>query len=126
MAAERPISSVLNDITANLQDLIRSEARLAKTELSEEVKKSTAAVSWIGAGLVMLIFSGLFVLVAAVVALSVVIPLWAAALIVAAVEGLMAAALVAAGVRRFKRMRGAPRTASTLKENMEWARHPTR
>lgn len=123
--AERPISAVLNDIMGNLQGLIRSEARLAKTEVAEEIRQSSRAGAWIGAGVIMLALSGLLVLVAAVAALSEIMPTWAAALIVAAGEGLMAALCVAIGIRRFK-ARAAPRTRSTLQENISWAKHPTR
>jgi hypothetical protein len=124
--ADRPISAVLSDIMGNVQDIVRSEARLAKTEILAELRKSTTAALLVGAGLVMLAFSGLFVLVAIVAALSQVMPVWAAALIVAAGEGLMAALFVALGLKRLKAVRAAPRTQSTLKENIEWARHPTR
>ncbi len=124
--ADRPISAVLSDIMGNVQDIVRSEARLAKAEVTQELRKSASACVLTGAGLVMLAFSGLFVLVAVVAALSLVMPIWAAALIVAAAEGLMAALFVSLGVRRFKAMLGAPRTAATMKENAEWARHPTR
>lgn len=124
--AERPISSVLSDIVGNVQDIVRSEARLAKTEIMAELRKSTTAALMVGAGLTMLAFSGLFVLVAIVAALSAYMPIWAAALIVAAGEGLMAALFVALGIKRFKAVRAAPVTQSTLKENFEWARHPTR
>ncbi len=124
--AERPISAVLNDIVGNVQDIVRSEARLAKTEITDELKKSGTAGLLIGAGVMMLAFSGLFVLVAVVAALSTVMPLWAAALIVAAGEGLMAALSVGLGYKRLKAVRAAPRTRATLKENIAWARHPTR
>ncbi|HUQ10230.1 MAG TPA: phage holin family protein [Steroidobacteraceae bacterium] len=123
---DRPISTVLSDIMGNVQAIIRSEARLVKTEVSEELKKSSGAAIMIGAGLVMLIFSGLFVLVAAVYALSQVVPFWAAALIVAAGEGLMAALLVGLGIRKLRHVRAVPKTAETMKENVEWAKHPTR
>jgi hypothetical protein len=125
-SVDRPLSSVLDDILGNLQNIVRSEARLAKTEIKGELRKSVSAIVLLGAGLVMLAFSGLFVLVAIVAALSAVMPIWAAALIVAAGEGLMAAVFVSLGVKRFKSMRGAPRTVATLQENAEWVRHPTR
>lgn len=124
--AGRPLSSVLDDILGNLQNIVRSEARLAKTEIKGELRKSVSAIVLTGAGLVMLAFSALFVLVAIVAALSAVMPVWAAALIVAAGEGLMAALFVSLGLKRFKSLRGAPRTVATLQENAEWVRHPTR
>ncbi len=125
MNTERPVSSVLNDIMGNLQSMVRTEARLAKVEFTEELKKSGSAAMLIGAGLLMLAFSGLFVLVAATAALSLVMPVWAAALIVAAGEGLMAAIFVGIGVKQLKAVRAPPKTTQTMKENIEWAKHPT-
>ena len=123
---DRPISAVLHDIAGNLQGIVRAEARLAKAEITEELKKSGSAGIFIGAGLVMLGFSVLFVLVAIVYALSLVMPAWAAALIVAAGEGVMAAIFVAIGVRRLRAVRALPKTASSMKENAEWAKELTR
>jgi len=124
--AERPISDVLHAIAGNLQDIIRSELRLARSEFNEELGKSSSAAIMLGVGLLILAFSGLFALLAIVFALSMVVPAWAAALIVAAGAGLLAAMFVALGIKRFKAVRGAPKTAATLKENVEWAKHPTR
>ena len=125
MATERPLSSVLSDIMGNVQHIMRSEVRLARTEITREAGKALSASVLTGAGILMLTLSGLFLLVAIVAALSLLMPVWAAALIVAAGEGLMAAIFVSAGVRRFKALRGTPRTAVTLKENVEWVSHPT-
>jgi hypothetical protein len=66
------------------------------------------------------------VLLAIVFALSLVMPAWAAALIVAAGEGLMAAIFIGIGIRKFKAVRAVPKTTAAIKENVEWARHPTR
>ncbi len=123
---DRPIATILSDIVGNVQDIIRSEMRLAKTEVREELRKSGSAAAMTGLGIGMLGLSGLFVLLAAMYALSLIMPLWAAALIVAVGEGLMAAVFIAIGIRRFKDVRGAPKTAESMKENVEWARQLTR
>jgi uncharacterized membrane protein YqjE len=124
--ADRPISGVLSDILGNAQNIVRSELRLAKTELSEELRKSRSAAVMLGVGLLLLVFSAMFALLAAVYGLSLVVPAWAAALIVTAGLGLVAALFCALGIKRFKSVRPAPRTTASLKENMEWARHLTR
>jgi len=80
----------------------------------------------LGVGVVGLMFSVLFVLLAAVYALSLVVPSWMAALIVGAGLGLIAAVCVAIGISRFKRVRAAPKTTATVKENVEWAKQLTR
>ena len=82
--ADRSISAVLHDIVGNIQDIVRCEIRMAKTELTEEVGKSRSAGMLVGIGALMLAFSALFLLLAAVFALSLLVPEWAAALIVGA------------------------------------------
>ena len=122
----RPISAVLHDIVGNFQHIVRSEVRLAKTELREQVRKSTSAGVMLGIGVVLLVFSVLFVLLAAVYALSLVVPAWMAALIVGAGLGLVAALCVAVGISRFKKVRAAPKTVASVKEDVEWAKQLTR
>ena len=124
--ADRSIAAVLGDIVGNIQHIVRSEMRLAKTELREELRKSASAGVMLGVGVVGLMFSVLFVLLAAVYALSLVVPSWMAALIVGAGLGLIAAVCVAIGISRFKRVRAAPKTTATVKENVEWAKQLTR
>jgi uncharacterized membrane protein YqjE len=122
----RPISAVLTDIVGNFQHIVRSEMRLAKTELTEELAKSRSAAMMLGVGVLLLAFSVLFVLLAAVYALSLVLPGWMAALIVGAGIGLIAALCVGLGLSRFKKVRAAPKTTATVKENVEWAKQLTR
>ena len=122
----RPISVVLHDIVGNLQDIVRSEMRMAKTEFREELGKSASAGILLGVGLLLLAFSVLFVLLAAVYALSMVVPGWTAALIVGAGVGLIAALCVGVGMSRLKKVRAAPKTVESVKENVEWAKQLTR
>jgi len=121
-SADRPISAVLHDIVGNIQDIVRSEMRMAKTELGEELGKSRSAGLLLGVGVVLSVLSVAFVLLAAVYALSLVIAGWAAALIVGAAVGLLAALCCNLGIRKFKAMRAAPKTAESLKENVAWAK----
>lgn len=107
--ADRSISSVLHDIVGNVQDIVRSEVRLAKTELIEELGKSRSASVLLGVGALMFIFSALFMLLAIVYALSVVMPAWAAALIVGASVGVIAALACGLGIKRFKAIRAVPK-----------------
>jgi len=124
--AERSISSVLHDIVGNVQDIVRSEVRLAKTELTDELKKTRSASVLLGVGALLLTFSMLFVLLAIVYALSLVVPGWAAALIVGTGVGVVAALCCGLGIARFKSIRAAPKTADSVKENVEWAKHLTK
>jgi uncharacterized membrane protein YqjE len=124
--AERPISSVLHDIVGNIQDIVRSEVRLAKSELTEELKKTRSASVLLGVGAVLLTFSVLFLLLAIVYALTLVMPGWAAALIVGAGVGAIAAVCCGLGIARFKSVRAPPKTTATMKENVEWAKQLTK
>jgi hypothetical protein len=123
---DRPISSVLSDIVGNLQRMVRAEFRLAKSEVTEELGKARSAGLWLGAGAVMLILSVAFALLAAVYALTLVLPAWAAALIVAAATGLIAAGCVGFGISKFKATHAIPKTTASLEENVAWAKQLTR
>jgi uncharacterized membrane protein YqjE len=123
---DRPISSVLHDIVGNVQDIVRSELRLAKTELTEELTKARRGAVLVAVGTLLLWFSALFVLVAIVYALSLVMPGWAAAAVVALGAGAVATLFLSLGIKRLKTMRGVPKTTGTLKENAEWAKQLTR
>jgi uncharacterized membrane protein YqjE len=124
--ADRPISAVLHDIVGNVQDIIRAEVRLAKTELVEELAKSRSAAVLLAVGALTLAFSALFVLLAIVYALSLVMAAWAAALVVGVGIGVVAALCVGLGMKKFKAIRGAPKTATTMKENLQWAKQLTK
>jgi len=125
-ASPRPVADVLHDIAGNIQDIVHSELRLAKTELSEELGKSTSAAVLLGAGALLLTLSAVFVLLAIVYALSLVVAEWTAALIVGAGVGVIAAVCFGVGVKKFKAVRAAPQTVASIKENVEWAKQPTR
>lgn len=125
-AADRPISAVLHDIVGNVQDIVRSEMRLARTEVADDLARMRIGAVLAGTGVIMLVLTVVFVLLAIVYALSAVVPAWAAALIVAGGSGLVAAVALGLGVKKLKTMRGMPRTAAAMKENAEWARQLTR
>ena len=125
-SADRPISAVLHDIVGNIQDIVRSEMRMARTEFGEELGKSRSAAVLLAVGVLLSMLSVAFVLLAIVYALSLVIAGWAAALIVGAAVGLFAALCCNLGIRKFKAMRAVPKTAESLKEDVAWAKQLTR
>lgn len=124
---DRPFSQILQDIVANVQDIIRLEVRLAKAEMSEQAGKAARGVTTlaIGAGLA---FFGLgFVLLAVVYALSTVMAPWAAAAIVGVVLGAVAAMMMSAGRKHLRGVDMKPeRTIQSVKENVKWAKDQTR
>jgi uncharacterized membrane protein YqjE len=122
-AGDRSLSDVLQDIIRNVQEIVRSEVRFAKTEIREEAAKAKSSTLLLGAGAVTASFAILFLLLMIVYALALVMPSWAAALIVGAALAVVASVVLTAGVRRFKQLHTAPeRTVVTIKEKGEWAK----
>lgn len=124
--AERSISTVLQEIVGNIQDIVRAEVRLAKTEVTEELSKARSVGVLFGTGAVAGSLSVLFFLLAIVYALTIVMPAWVAALVVAASIGVAAAICIGIGIKRFKTIHAAPKTAASLKENVQWAKQLTK
>ena len=123
---DRSFSEVLHDIIGNIHDIIRAEVRLAKTEVREEISRARSGVLLLTIGTLGGIFSVLFILLAILIALASLVPEWAAALIVALGLALCAVATVTQAVRRLRRVEGAPKTITSLKENVEWAKQQTK
>lgn len=126
VAGIRSIPEILQDVLTNIQDIVRAEVRLAKAELDEELNRARSAGVLIGTGAVAAIFSALFLLLACVYVLGLVMPNWAAALIVAAAVGAAAVVTLTLGLKRFKTIQAAPKTAASLKENVRWAKQLTK
>lgn len=121
-AGNRSIPEILQDVLTNFQDIVRAEMRLAKAELTEELGAARSGGILVGVGAVAAIFSALFLLLACVYALGRVMPNWAAALVVAAAIGLAAAVTLSLGLKRFKTIQAAPKTAASIQENVRWAK----
>jgi uncharacterized membrane protein YqjE len=126
-SGDRSLSDVLQDIIRNVQEIVRSEVRLAKTELREEAEKAKTPTLLVGAGAVATMFAISFLLLTIVYALARVMPNWAAALIVAAALGVVASTMLTAGMKRFTQGPRTPtRTINTIQENVRWAKQQTK
>jgi hypothetical protein len=122
---DRSLGELVAEATGELSTLMRKEIELAKVELKQDVSALGKGVgAFGGAG-----FTGylalLFLSLAAMFGLDTVLPLWASALIVGGVYLVLAAALGLMGKKAIGQMPGVPRTVRTIKEDVEWARHPT-
>jgi len=127
VAEERPVSDVFQDIVRNLQEMVRSEIRLAKVEIRGEVKQAVSSGAWIAAGGVAAMSAWIFLLWALAYALATRMSMWAATLIVALMMTAAAAALVMSGIRKAARIHPIPeRTLDSVKANLEWMKHPTK
>jgi hypothetical protein len=124
--SDASLGQLLGEISSDLSQLVRQEIELAKAEIKEEaVKAGKGAGMFGGAG-----FGGYLVIVfaslAAMFAIASGTGLGWAALIVAGIWAVIAAVLAVAGKKQMARVSPKPeRTIQTLKEDAEWARHPT-
>ncbi len=127
MAEDRTIAEVLQDILRNVQEIVRSEVRLAKTEIRDEAAHAASSALWLAAGAVGALSAWMLLLWAAVFALATSMSMWVATLVIAVVLAMIASALLIIGVGRFRRIQPIPeRTVETLKENLEWVKQSTR
>jgi uncharacterized membrane protein YqjE len=123
----RSIGTVLKDIVGNVQQIVRSEIRLASVEVREEAGKAgrSAALVIVGGAIAVLALG--CALIAAISLLATIVALWSAALIVAAVAGVVGAIFIAAGLKRMRQVTMTPtRTLAALEENVTWAKAQTR
>ena len=127
MNDDRSISDVLQDILRNLQEMVRSEVRLAKVEIRDEARRAVSSGVWIAAGAVGALSAWMFLLWTIAYALATRMSMWAATLVVAVVMAAAAAVLIIGGIRRVKRIHPIPeRTVESVKENLEWMKQPTK
>jgi uncharacterized membrane protein YqjE len=123
----RSMSEVLQDIVANIQEIVRSEFRLAKVEIHEETTKAVRSSIPLVIGVLLSLYALGFILLAVVHALSIVVDAWLAALIVGAGVLVISMILVSVGRKRFKQVKVVPeKTVVTVKENVQWAKHQIR
>ena len=123
---ERSVSEVLQDIFGNVQEIVRSEVRLAKVEIQTEAGKTARAAKSLLAGAVIGFYAGGLLLLAAVYGLSMVLAPWLAALAVGAFLLIVAMILISVGQGRLRLVNKPEKTVKTLKEDVQWLRDQTR
>jgi uncharacterized membrane protein YqjE len=122
---QRSVPEVLQNIVGNLQEIIRSEFRLAKTELKEEAAKAAKPVATFGVGLVFGFYGIGLLLLASVYGLSMVMAGWLAALLVGTILAVVAIALMSSSGKKLKRVNPTPhKTIRSLEESVQWTKHP--
>jgi len=121
------LGDLVSELTDDLSKLMRQELELAKAEIRQEAGKAGKATGMLAAAGFAGYLTTVLLSLALVFALGAVMPLGWAALIVAAIWGITGAVLYTTGRTRLRAVNPKPeRTVDTLKENAEWAKHPTR
>jgi uncharacterized membrane protein YqjE len=124
-SADRATSDVVRDIIGNVEEMVRSEARLARAEFREETAKSLAAARKMGIAAGAGLFAVAFFLVSVSLLLSFIVPLWAAFLIVGSALGI-AAAILFVKAKDALRVPKPEKTIESMKETVEWMKNQTR
>jgi len=122
--AERSFTDVVADIFRNVQDILRSELRLAQSEVRDDIVRARPAAILVATAIAAAFLSAVFALLAMLHALSLVMPAWAAALCIAVTLALVSSIALASGLKRFRslsRVKG-----RGLEESVEWVKEQTR
>lgn len=125
-ARERPIGELVKDLSQQTSTLVRKEIELARAELQEQGKLAGKGAGLLGGAAVAALLA-LGALTAGLIALlDKAMATWVAALIVMALWAVVAAVLAKAGQSALQRATPpAPQTIETVKEDIQWAKHPT-
>jgi uncharacterized membrane protein YqjE len=120
---ERSIGSIVGDAISNLQEIVRTEIELVKTETREEAMTAVRASGLLVGGVIAALYAlGLFLLAVAW-ALSEFMDLWLALGIVFLVMAVIAGVLIMVGKSRLSNVNPKPeQTMETLKEDVAWAK----
>jgi hypothetical protein len=121
------LGDLVSELTSDLSKLMRQELELAKAEIRQEAAKAGKATGMLAAAGFAGYLTTVLLSLALVFALGAVMPLGWAALIVAVLWGVAGAVLYSTGRARLRTVNPKPeRTVETLKEDAEWAKHPTK
>jgi uncharacterized membrane protein YqjE len=124
---DRPVGELLKQLASETTTLVRQELDLAKAEMREKAEKAGPGFGmWGAAGVTALLALGSLTAFL-ILALDGAVPNWLAALIVGLVYAAIAGVLYVRGKQRVEEA-GSPlpeQTIETIKEDVQWAKHPT-
>ena len=124
---DRPVGELLKQLATETTTLVRQELELAKAEMREKAGKAGPGFGmWGAAGVAALLALGSLTAFL-ILALDEAMPNWLAALVVGLVYAVVAGFLYLRGKRRVEEA-GSPlpeQTIETVKEDVQWAKHPT-
>jgi hypothetical protein len=124
---DRPIAELLKQLANETTTLVRQELDLAKAEMREKAGKAGPGFGmWGAAGATGLLALGSLTAFL-ILALDGAMPNWLAALVVGLVWAAITGVLYLRGKRRVEEA-GSPvpeKTIETVKEDVQWAKHPT-
>jgi len=119
----------MSGIVHDVQELIKQQVELFKTEVRADVRKSKEAAASLALGLCFLLLGSILFCLTLVYLLADPhignLPLWASYLIVTAVVAIPGGILAYVGWKKFHSFNPLPdETAQALRENLEWTTKP--
>jgi len=126
-AEEQTLGALVATATRDLSLLVHKEVELAKTEIAEQAKRAGLGAGFLGGAGLFGLFALLFASVAGALGISegADLPFWAGFVCIAGLYGGIAGLLGLAGLGKVARVQPPQRTIRTVKDDLEWARHPT-
>ena len=124
---DRSTAELVKRLSQQASALVRQEIQLAKTEAREKTIEASTGVGALAAAALAGILALGALTAFLVIALDGAMPTWAAALCVTAIWAVVAAVLALYGRQQLREM-DTPvpeKTLETLKEDLQWLRHPT-
>jgi len=123
----RPFSRIFQEIVGHVSEIIRSEIRLARAEVREDVTYIAKASVFLVMGSVLGLYALGFILLAVVYALGAVVAAWLAAAIVGIGIGIVAAIFLQIGRTKLEQANLKPnKTIRSLQENVTWMKKQTK
>ena len=116
------LGETVSGIIENLQNIVRGEVQLAKTELKEEATAMGKGAGMVGAGVFFGLVGFIFLMLALTYLLNKALEMWLSAGIVGVALVIIAAILAMIGKNQISATSLAPRkTIDSVKEDQEWA-----
>lgn len=113
--------------TRDLSALVHKEVELAKAELSAEVKRAGIGAGFLGGAGFIGLFALVFLSTTAALAISegADLPMWAGFLCIGGAYAGLAGLLAVLGIGKVVKVRPPERTIRTVRDDLEWMKHPT-
>lgn len=121
---DKSLGELLGDLTREITTLVREEATLAKTEMTQKLSRAGKNVGFLAAGGAVA-YAGLLAIVAAIIIglAQAGMEWWVSALVVGVVVAAIGGFLVSKGLNALKHQDLTPsQTVETVKEDAQWIR----
>jgi hypothetical protein len=123
---EPTLGELVQRASADMSDLVRKEIELAKLEIKNDVVAAGKGVGAFGGAGVTGLLALVLLSAAAAFGIGEALGTWAGFLVVGGAYLLLAALLALLGKKSVSRVGPPVKTVETVKDDLAWARHPTR